>query len=399
MSERRTVLLDTAEQAAARCERTIHDAASSGLKLSGAADWSVCAQTLQGGLSDGVDVVELCNGPLTVSVLPTRGMGVWRARYKDLSIGWDSPVKLPVHPRHIELTSRNGRGWLDGFNELICRCGLAFNGPPGDDDGARGPVESQVTLHGRTANIPAHRVEVKVDTDGPGTLSVTGVVDETTMFGPQLRLASTVSTQAGSNAFSIHDEVTNLGDGVTELELLYHANLGAPFLEAGSSVLCPAREVAPRDVRAAEGIGTYAKYLGPTPGYAEQVYYFDLIPDAQHQTIALLRNAAGDLGVSLHHDRRQLPCFTVWKCTQAQAGGYVTGLEPGTNFPNFKAFERQQGRVIRLGPGATHTVKLRMEVHDTADAITALQQRISALQIRSGPMVHRRPTLPYSPAE
>ena len=261
MSVHTTVLLDADEQAAARLGHTLLDAASSGIQLDGAPDWRIATRTLRGGLSDGVEVVDLCNGPLVVSVLPTRGMGVWRAWYGDVPIGWDSPVRRPVHPQHVELSARNGLGWLDGFNELICRCGLAFNGPPGVDPGARSPVESQLTLHGRIANIPAHDVRVSVDDAAAGTISVTGTVDETTLFGPQLRMTSTISTRAGSNAFTLHDEVTNLGATDAELMLLYHTNIGPPFLEAGSTVHCPARTVAPRDF-ARRG----HRYLRPVPG-------------------------------------------------------------------------------------------------------------------------------------
>jgi hypothetical protein len=393
-----TVVLNTDEQAAARHGHTLVDAASSGISLAGSPDWSIDSRTLRGGLSDGVDVIDLCNGPLTVSVLPTRGMGIWRAWYKDLQIGWDSPVERPVHPRHVELAARNGLGWLDGFSELICRCGLSHNGPPGIDEQALSPVESQLTLHGRIANLPAHHVSVAVDDAAAGTISVTGIVDEATLFGPQLRLTSTVSTRVGSNSFTIHDEITNCGATAAELMLLYHANVGPPFLEAGSIVHCPARSVAPRDGRAAEGIESYSRFLAPTPGYAEQVYFFDLISDAQNETLALLRNASGELGLSLHFDRDQLPCFSLWKCTQPEADGYVTGLEPATNYPNFKAFERQQNRVVRLHPGGTYSARLRLEAHDSSRAITTLQERISALQIRSGPVVHRRPQLPFSPA-
>jgi len=376
--------------------QTLADEASSGLKLSGGGGWSIRARTLTRGVSEGVEVVDLCNGPLTVSVLPTRGMGVWKAQYKDLPIGWDSPVRRPVHPQFVDQGARNGLGWLDGFNELICRCGLASNGPPGIDEGARNAVESQLTLHGRVANIPAHSVNVNVAPDGAGTLSVTGTVDETTFFGPKLRLQSTISTRAGSNSFTMTDEITNLGDGPAELQLLYHANFGPPFLEAGSVVLCPARTVVPRNARAAEGIDTFSKFLGPTPGYDEQVYFFDLIPDAQNETLALLRTADGERGVSLHFDRDQLPCFSLWKCTQPLKDGYVTGLEPGTNFPNPKSFERQQNRVVSLAPGQSYTARVRLEVHESSRTVTALQERIAALQIRSGPVVHRRPTPPFS---
>jgi galactose mutarotase-like enzyme len=375
--------------------QTLADAASSGLKLAGSGEWSIRSRTLRSGVSEGVEVIDLCNGPLTVSVLPTRGMGIWKAKFKDLPIGWDSPVKRPVHPQFVDQAARNGLGWLDGFNELICRCGLAFNGPPGADAGARNGVESQLTLHGRVANIPAHSVAVNVDPAGQGILAVTGTVDETTFFGPQLRLQSTISTRAGSNSFTVTDEIKNLGASDAELQLLYHANFGPPFLEAGSVVHCPARTVVPRNARAVEGIDTFNKYLGPTAGYEEQVYFFDLIPDAQNETLVLLRTADNERGVSLHFDRDQLPCFSLWKCTQALGDGYVTGLEPGTNFPNFKAYEREQGRVVRLSPGESYTSRLRLEVHDSSRTVSALQERIAALQIRSGPVIHRKPTPPF----
>ncbi|MFO1093939.1 MAG: aldose 1-epimerase family protein [Planctomycetaceae bacterium] len=375
--------------------KTLIDHATSGLLLAGSDQWAIRTRTLHGGVSEGVEVIDLCNGPMTLSVLPTRGMGIWRAQYKDLRLGWDSPVRRPVHPQHVDALARNGLGWLDGFNELVCRCGLAFNGPPGKDDAARNGVEAQLTLHGRIANVPAHSVSINVDPTSPGTLSVSGVVDETTFFGPALRLSTTISTRAGSNSFTVADEITNLGGHDAELELLYHINFGPPFLEAGASFHCPARVVAPRNAHAANDIDTYQKYLGPTPGYEEQVYFFDLIPDAQNETLALLRTADGERGVSVHFDREQLPCFTVWKCTQPLADGYVTGLEPGTNYPNFRAYERRQGRVVRLAPGQTYAARVRVEAHDSGRTVAALQERIAALQIRSGPVVHRRPTPPY----
>lgn len=396
MSGQRVVLSNAGDQLEARGSHVVMDAASSGIALAGSDNWRIEHRTLQGGVSSNVEVIDLDNGRLGISVLPTRGMGIWKARWKQTSIGWKSPVRHPVHPRHVDLGARNGLGWLDGFNELVCRCGLAFNGPPGHDAGARGPVESQLTLHGRIANTPAHRVEVNVDA-ATDTISVTGVVDEATMFGPQLRLTSTVSTRAGANSFTIEDVIENTGGGDTEAQLLYHTNVGPPFLEEGASFLCPARTVVPRDARAAEGIDAFASYLPPTPGYAEQVYYLDPIADAQNESLILLRNAAGDLGLSVHFDRERLPCLSVWKCTQSEADGYVTGLEPATNYPNFKSFEREQNRVIRLGPGQMLRSWLRLEVHASASAVAAVQERIAALQIRSGPEVRRAPAMPFCP--
>jgi hypothetical protein len=99
----------------------------------GAKDWQVRKRTLRGGLRDGVDLIEVDNGALSFSVLPTRGMGLWRGDYRGNALGWRSPVSGPVHPKFVHPSDRGGIGWLAGFDELLCRCGLASNGPPGED--------------------------------------------------------------------------------------------------------------------------------------------------------------------------------------------------------------------------------------------------------------------------
>lgn len=373
--------------------------ASSGVTLSGSAGWSVSKQTLNGGPSDGVDVVELNNGELSVSILPTRGMGLWRGEYHGIPIGWNSPVARPVHPSLVNLESRSGLGWLGGFNELMCRCGLSFNGPPGIDrvvDENGNVSESELTLHGKIANIPAHHVEVEISDEGQGTLSVTGVVEETMMFAPALRLTSTVSTEAGSNGITVKDVVTNIGGTPAELQMLYHTNLGRPFLGEGSKFVAPIADVAPRDAHSAKGVDTFDQYGGPVAGLPEEAFFFELISDKKEQTQVLLRNADGDRGISMSFSTKQLPCFTLWKNTQAEADGYVTGLEPGTNFPNLKTFERERGRVITLAPGESYETSLELRVHDTLEDVAETEKQIQALQT-SLPRQHTAPIERFSP--
>lgn len=358
--------------------------ASADFKLAGSSNWSIRKERLRGGLSDGVDVIDLDNGQLSVSILPTRGMGLWRGHCDGVTLGWQSPVQQPVNPAFVNALERGSIGWLYGFNEWLCRCGLDAMGPPG------GEGADHITLHGRIANIPAHQVTVAVDPDGPGTLSVTGVVDETTLFGPCLRLTSTVKTAAGSNRLTIIDEITNLKATPGEVELLYHINQGAPLLEAGSKLLAPAVEVCPRNARAAEGIETYDTYLGPTTGFAEQVYFYDLATEPTGRTGVLLKNAAGNQGLSLSWNKKQLPYFIQWKNTQAAADGYCTGLEPSTNYPNFKNYERDRGRLISLPPGETYRIEFDIAVHGTAEQVAMASQEILMLQEQPA-TVHRQP--------
>jgi hypothetical protein len=386
----KTFLLTDAGQGIQHADFSVSQ--ESDFKLNGSSSWSISKRTLRGGVSEAVEVIDVDNGSLRLSVLPTRGMGIWQGEYalganESIPIGWKSPVAKPVHPAFVNLTEHNGLGFLSGFNELLCRCGLASNGPPGVDEKTGLPL----TLHGKIANIPAHHVEACVSSDGPGQLLVTGTVDETMLFGPCLRLVSTLETEAGANWFRICDEVTNLAGQQAELELLYHINLGKPFLEEGAAVVAPAREVVPQNDRAAEDIETWNIYQKPTAGYREQVYYLAMCSDEQNQTRVLLKNSAGNHGVSLKYDTQRLPCFVLWKNTQAEADGYVTGLEPATNYPNFKSFEREQGRVITLAPGESYQMDLEFALHMNSDEIASVEADISRLQQDTPPLLHQKP--------
>ena len=76
---------------------------------------------------------------------------------------------------------------------------------------------------------------------------------------------------------------------------------------------------------------------------------------------------------------RQLPAFTIWKNTVAAADGYVTGLEPGTDYPNSRRFEREKGRLVRIAPGATYEAEITMGLVRGRPAVTRLCNEISAL--------------------
>jgi len=92
---------------------------------------------------------------------------------------------------------------------------------------------------------------------------------------------------------------------------------------------------------------------------------------------------------------KQLPCFTLWKNTGAAADGYVTGLEPGTNFPNPRTYEGRQGRVVKLDAGGSAVFQVGLEIHDGAEQVQKAEQAISALQAGVTPQVCQRPQAPW----
>ncbi|MGD9719837.1 MAG: aldose 1-epimerase family protein [Pirellulales bacterium] len=347
---------------------------------------SIARRTLRGGVRHGVDTLVIDNGKLRFTVVPTRGMGLWKAWLGDTEIGWQSPVKGPVHPNYVPVADPGGLGWLEGFDELLCRCGLTSNGAP--DFAANGVC--QYPLHGRIANRPAHRVEAVVD-DATGELCVRGVVDETRFLFQKLRLTASYKTTPGRSGLTIADEVTNLSGNPAELQLLYHINFGPPILDPGAKIVAPVKAIVPRDPRAAAGIKTWDSYPNEQAGFSEQVYFFELAADKSGHTQVLLKNAHASQGVSLRYSTRQLPYFTLWKNTPLAADGYVTGLEPGTNFPNPRSFEGEQGRVVRLAPGETVKFEVELDILADAQAVTAAEKAVAGIQGGAQPEVFTTP--------
>jgi galactose mutarotase-like enzyme len=346
--------------------------------------WSVRKERLAGGKQDGVDIITIDNGKLEMVIVPTRGMGIWSVTLGDVRLGWDSPVKEIVHPRYVNLDSRGGLGWLDGFGEWLCRCGLESNGLPGldtiiDNTGAESTVN--LTLHGKIAYLPAQEVELIVDDKPPHRITLRGRVAERMMFGPNLELKTSISTRPGTNTFRIADEIVNHAAGPAEFQLLYHTNFGPPLLEDGATFVGPVQSIAPRDARAAEGgLDAFARYQGPTQGYVEQVYFMKLYGDERNRTRIMLQNKEQDRAVSMGFNLDALPHMTIWKNTSATADGYVTGLEPGTNYPNARSIERKAGRVPKLDGGASFHAAIDVAIHVGAKRVSAAAQQIEAIR-------------------
>ena len=377
------------------------DAAQLGLDV--AVPWSVSKRRLRGGRRDGVDLIVVDNGALRFAVVPTRGMGLWKGFYQGNFLGWESPITDgPVNPSYVNLMANGGLGWLDGYDEWMSRCGLENNGAPFEvktvnPDGS----ERNVTfgLHGRIANIPASYVAVHIGAEAPHEIVIEGHVEESRLFGPQIRLEARYSTVPGSNVLSIHDEFVNLKDQPVEMQILYHCNFGPPFLGEGSRFIAPIRTVTPRDARAQEGIDQHSVYGRPEPGFAEQAYYYDLhSASADGSSMAMLRERTGEKAVVLRFQKDQLPAFTLWKNTAGLRDGYVTGLEPATNYPNKLPFEKARGRVVTLPPGGRYVVDLSMEVLATPDQVDAIESEIERRQAQGGPtLVNAMPVEPFAP--
>ena len=86
----------------------------------------------------------------------------------------------------------------------------------------------------------------------------------------------------------------------------------------------------------------------------------------------------------------------MWKNTGGLESGYVTGLEPGTNYPNPKPVEKARGRVVNLPPGGTHVAETTLEVLSTSDEVGRVEAEIQALQNQGVVLIHKAPVEPFT---
>jgi len=369
----------------------------------GEAKWHIRKRILQGGKQEGVEIIEVDNGRLRFRVIPTRGMGILDVNLGNVRLGWDSPIKEVVHPKFINLESRGGLGWIEGFNEWMARCGLEYAGHPGKDEfitntGSKGQMD--LTLHGKISNIPASEVIVTVDQQTPYTIRVRGRVDERVFFGPKLELWTEISTVPGSNTFTISDTLTNRGSAPQEFMLIYHANYGSPLLEKGARLITAAERVAPFNDHAARAVETWNTYAAPKPGFVEEVFKIFPYADKDGRTTIQLQNAKGDRGVSMNWSLKQLPYLTQWKNTVAKTDGYVTGLEPGTSFPHNRKWERAKGRVSKLTPGQSRSFAIEFGIQTTKAEVNAVAKSIELLQGTRKTRVESKPEAdPFAESE
>jgi Domain of unknown function (DUF4432) len=352
---------------------------SQDLGLKPAKPFSVRMRTLHGGRQEGVCIVDIDTGAMKISVVPTRGMNVLEAIAGNVRIGWESPVSEVVNPAFIELNGRGGLGWLEGFNEMVVRCGYEWVGHPGMDKGVLLP------LHGLAANIPASKVVLSIDEEPPYTIRLKGELKEQAFKLVNFVIATELSTEPGAQHFSIHDTLNNNGDYPEEYEALYHSNFGPPLLDPGAGFSAPVQQVSPFNERAVGEVADWQKYREPTRDYDETV--FNVVPygDENGETLAVLHNAAGDLGVSLGFNIQELPVFSLWKNTDTLGQGYVTGLEPGTSWAYNRSFQRALNRVPTIGPKEQRHFDITYTFLADKSAVDSALQQVQKIQ-------HDRPT-------
>jgi galactose mutarotase-like enzyme len=180
------------------------------------------------------------------------------------------------------------------------------------------------------------------------------------------------------------------------MQLLYHINFGMPLVAPGTTFHIPFAEVAPRTESAAGFLDKRDVYLPERIDAPEQCFFYEPVASPDGWTLAVLKNESLGKGLSLRFNKNQLPFFTQWKNHQPDSDGYVTGLEPGLNFPNTRSFEKEHGRVLVLEPGESRSFEIELIIHDSSSAVNAAIAEVDSLQSGVAPRIQPDPKPDWS---
>jgi len=308
------------------------------------------------GLETGSEQIQVRTGAgLSYYVSPSRALDISLAEFGGTPLTWQS-ANGDIHPSYYDA---RGAGWLrTAVGGLMMTCGLTYVGAAGEDQG------QEYGLHGRVHHLPARHITASAGWTGDEyEVTIGGEVNETAIFGEQLRLTRRIVSRLGENRIDIKDEIQNVGFMSTPHMILYHFNFGFPLLDEMSTIRLPSQRVIARD----EGIPVegYDRWHKPQEDYQERVYYHqgfsgERVSATIHNPGFPAVSGPMPLTVRLSWSTSQLPKLVQWK--MPGLGVHVLGITPSNCYVEGREAERARGTLMTLEPGETREYELAFEV-------------------------------------
>lgn len=307
------------------------------------------------GKEAGVEQIQVRTGAgLSYNVTPSKGLDISLAEYHGVPISWQSP-NGNVHPAYYEA---EGNHWLrTASGGLLMTCGLMQVGASCDDE------SEHLGLHGRYHHTPAEEVCARSSwQEDEMDLRITGLINETSIFGGWLQLSREISSRVGENSILIKDTVRNMGFAPCPHMILYHFNFGFPLLMEETLVRFHSNKVSPRESHTIPA-GIEQAWQSPEASFHEQVYYHET---SKHPSVQImnpkfpLNGGTTRVQASLAWSAETLPRLVQWK--MPGAGTHVLGIEPANCHVGGREEERKQGTLVYLAPGETVHYEIRLNL-------------------------------------
>lgn len=301
---------------------------------------------LQDGKTAGVQMIRVCNAAgLELHLAVDRALDIAELRFQGVSLGYFSATGI-THPSYYE---PGKYGWLRSFyGGFLTTCGLDQVGEPCSFG------EEEYGLHGRISNCPAEQVCAETHRENHYVIgTVQGAIRQTKQQGEAFLLRRTYEFREDSTAFAFTDVIENQCAKPLPLQLLYHFNLGYPFLSPELEMELPPAEILPAD-EASKG---RCKEYADCTDTRELTLLHKLLKRAP-KTSLVLKNKG--IRLKLIFDGEQLPILAQWRYLQPRE--YVMAFEPANAHLQGVAREAENGTLEYLQPRERKTCRFHIEL-------------------------------------
>lgn len=318
------------------------------------------------GRARGMEAVEVKNGPLCYTMMADKCLDICELSYRGMNMNFLSKPGLNGRNPFDTHGAEAQRSIMGG---LFFTCGLEnICAPYTGKDGKEYP------MHGRLRTTPAEHLCADAAWQGEDyVLTVSGEMREAELFGENLVLRRTVTSRYGESEIRMVDRVRNEGFREEPVMLMYHCNMGFPFLRAGCRLILPSVQVTPRDQVSAAHADGWDVMDAPRDNEPEYVFLHQLRADGRGETFAAVADDERGIALEIRFSQRQLPWFMEWKSTAS--GDYVVGLEPSNSAVYGRGYHEERGDLHRLPPQGEEVVELVFRIHEGAEAIARLEER------------------------
>ena len=321
--------------------------------------------TYKEGLSRDLQAYDVKNGKMSFRVLADKCLDMSEFSYAGVNMSFLSKQGLEGLGRD----DFDARSIMGGF---FFTAGLDNVGGPCNVNGATYPQ------HGRIRTTPAEHVSGDAFwVDDEYHLKVSGEIREATLFGENLVLRRSIETVYGSKSFTLTDEIENQAFRPEPLMILYHTNIGWPFLDENVKFYIPTAKITPRNSDAKGHEERYDVMDAPKDNEPEYVFLHDIMADSNGDSEVIAVNPKLKLGLRISWNIKYLPHFMEWKSTAS--GDYVVGLEPANSLVHGRSWYEENGNIHKLAPFAKEKNVLTFTVLDGEaeinDAVSAFQKK------------------------
>ena len=321
------------------------------------------------GRSRGLRAYDVKNGKMSFRVLADKCLDVSEFSYAGVNMNFLSKPGLQGLGHYDTNGPEAQRSIMCGF---FFTAGLETIGAPCNVGGVDYP------MHGRIRTTPAEYSSCDAFWEGDNYhLKISGEMRESMLFGENLVLRRSIETVYGEKSFTLTDEFENQAFRDEPLMLLYHINIGWPFLDDNTRLYIPTTSITPRNADAAGHEADYDKMEAPKDNEPEYVFIHDIEADSNGDTEALAVNPVLGLGLKIAWNVKYLPHFMEWK--SIASGDYVVGLEPANSLVHGRAWHEKHGDTHKLAPFAKEKNVLTFTILDGEseinEAVNAFNQK------------------------